>query len=531
MEASLLATCGQVGDLISPLLGPNGMDKLVSYADDREVISNDSAVILDTMCVPHPLVRMIIDAGETTKRAVGDGTTTTVLLASSLVKAGLALRATGLHPALVSADFMECLDASLGVLRRVSVNIDPHNRDSLIEVATTALSKLGEDHRRSLAEKSVDAVDFMWRQADGDFDVDLRAVRVDGRAGGTLADSFVLRGVILDTVRANDDMPLRSEKAKVALLGCSLLPKKPKYDVQIRLSSPDEICGLGSDSHRRKKEMADKIVASGATVVASTGRLDKEIGALLAKNGISAFQELPEYDLECLVKATGGRRVNVFDDLSSTELGSADVVEEVEVGGDKLTFFRCPDPRAANIMIRGMRGNEKESTWGAVADSLFAVRDAIRQKKVVPGGGASEMEVAVALKRRAATIPTALQLVMKSYAEAVESVAGALFVNSGLDQIDAVSTLRTVHGRPGNAWSGLDASKKGIVDVRESGIIHPLEVKEQAFISATEAAAAVLRISEVVQLPPKPKTIGEVRKEKLERHGGRFKFVEHGSRA
>lgn len=525
VEDSTLLLCSQVGDVVSPMFGPRGQSKLVGYTNGDNRVMNDATMILDLMCFPHPVVKMIADAGATSKRLSGDGTTTTVLLASALIAEGMKLRQKGLAPTLVASHYHECLTRSLSALRENSMAVDGDARERRIEVAMTALSKIDPSDRRRVAEVVVGAVEAM-KQASTDGHIDLRPIRLERRPGASLADSFMVKGTIIDTVRSDEHMPEQVKDAKVALLSCALGPKKLKTKYEVRTESFEEMASFTKRAYDEKKGIAQKLTESGATVVVTKGVIDKYVQALLAKSGVFAVQEVDDWDLECLMKATGARVAPRIDLLSPADLGTAEVVEEVEVNGDPLTIFRCEKGRAASILVRGANQTAVEAAIGSITDALFAVRDVIRQGRLVAGGGAAEMQVVTGLRIGSRTIDSSLQPAMQSYANAVESVVRALCANSSLDLIDSVSALRMLHLGEQNPWLGFEAETRSVVDTRVAGILHPLEVLESAFISATEAACAVLRISHILQCPPKAPSVGEMRADKLARYGSNVKVEE-----
>ena len=525
VEDSTLLLCSQVGDIISPMFGPRGQAKLVGYVNGESRVMNDATMILDLMCFPHPVVKMIADAGATSKKLAGDGTTTTVLLASALIAEGMKLRQRGLAPTLVASHYHDCLARTLATLRENSMVIDGDVKERRIEVAMTALSKIDPSDRRRAAEVVVEAVEAM-KEASSDGHIDLRPIRLEKRPGASLSDSFMVKGTIIDTVRTDENMPGRVKGARVALLTCPLVPKKLKTKYEVRTTSFDDMASFTKRAYDEKKELARTLTEGGATVVVTKGMIDKYVQALLAKAGVFAIQEVDDWDLECLMKATGARIVPRVDLFTPADLGTADLVEEVEINGDPLTIFRCEEGKAASILVRGANQTAVESAIGSMTDALFAVRDVFRQGKVVGGGGAAEMQVVTALRRESRTIESSLQSAMQSYANAVESVVRALCANSSLDLIDSVSALRLLHLGEENPWLGFDAELKSVVDTRVAGILHPLEVLESAFVSATEAACAVLRISHILQCPPKAPNVGEMRAKKLAHYGSNVKLEE-----
>lgn len=525
VEASVLDSCVMVGEVVASLFGPRGAYKIMQSEDGSDRLTDDPAVILDAMCVPHPIVKMIAEAGDATKREVGDGTTTSVLLASALVKAGMELAMLGIPPAVVAAQYAVCLKESLKTLRQRAQTLGPQEEETLLKVASTALGKVDATHRRDLARIVVDAVRTMG-QVDPHGTIDLRAVKLEKRPGGSLADSYMLRGTAIAQERARIDMPAETRNAKVALLKGSLELPKPEVKSEVEIASPASLNRLTSEVDALKAKLVDRIAGTGANVIVIQGMSDKPIEFLLAGRGITLIKEVGEYDLECLAKATAAQVCGSVGELSPEALGTADRVREVRVGDDRMTFFENRDAKSVTILVRGGYEGAVETAFAALGDGLFAVRDALRTREVVGGGGAAEMEVAARLKKLDLA-EGKLELVTEAYANAIESVVTALFMNSGLDRIDALTNLQRVHGQ-GHAWAGLDADSGTIRDVREKGILHPLEVKEQAFISATEAAASVLRIGHIIRRAPKKPSVGEVRMTEASAEGGGFQFEKSG---
>lgn len=525
VEDSTLLLCSQVGDMISPMFGPRGQSKLVGYTNGLNEVMNDATMILEMMCFPHPVIKMIADAGATTKRLAGDGTTTTVLLGSALITEGMKLRQKGLAPTLVASHYHECLARSLATLRANALQLDGDMHEERVEVAMTALSKIGPTDRRRVAEVVVSAVEAM-KAVSVDGHIDLRPIRLEKRPGGSLSDSFMVKGTIIDTVRTDDDMPRKVKDAKVALLNGALIPKKLKTNYKVRTDSFEDMASFTRQAYEEKRKISQILVEAGATVVVTKGMIDKYVQALLAKAGVFAIQEVDDWDLECLMKATGASVVPRIDLFTATDLGTADLVEEVEINGDPLTIFRCEKGKASSMLVRGANQTAVELAIGSITDALFAVRDVVRNPRIVGGGGAAEMQVVTALRRESRTTEGTLQITMQSYANAVESVVRALCANSSLDLIDSVSALRLLHLGEDNPWLGFEAETRSVADTRRAGIVHPLEVLESAFISATEAASAVLRISHIIQCAPKKPTVGEMRTNKLLRYGSTVKLEE-----
>jgi len=330
------------------------------------------------------------------------------------------------------------------------------------------------------------------------YKIDLDDITVEKKPGESLSETRLIEGLVLDKEVVHSGMPKRLEKAKIALLVSALEIKKAEFDTKINIELPEQIQSFLREEENMLKAMVEKIVASGANVVVCQKGVDDMVQHFLARKGVLAVQRAKESDIKKLAKATSGKPVTNLDELTGSDLGYAELVEERKIGDDKMTFIEgCKNPRSVAILIRGADKRFLDEAERSVHDALCVVRDVVQEPKIVAGGGGPEMEVARALRGYAETLPGREQLAVHSFGEAMEIVPLTLGENAGLDPIDLLLELRTRHEK-GEKWAGVDVFEGKIKDMRKLEVYEPLAVKKQTIKSATEAATMILRIDDVI---------------------------------
>jgi archaeal chaperonin len=328
--------------------------------------------------------------------------------------------------------------------------------------------------------------------------VDLDDIKVEKKAGGSLADTKLIKGIVLDKEVVHGGMPKRVEKAKIALVNSALEIEKTEFDAKININSPDQMNMFLEEENRMLKNMVDKLVAAGANVVICQKGIDDIAQHYLAKAGILTVRRVKESDMTKLARATGARIVNNLDDLSNKDLGSADLVEERKVETDKWVFIEgCKHPKAVTVLIRGGSQRVIDEAERSVHDALMVTKDVIEKPAIVAGGGAPESYIAGKVRDWANTLSGREQLAAEKFAESMEIVPLTLAENAGMDPIDTITELRARQGK-GSKWTGVDVKSAKVADVSKLDIVEPLSVKEQIVKSATEAASMILRIDDVI---------------------------------
>lgn len=495
-----------VADLVKSSLGPRGLDKMLVDSLGDVTITNDGATILKEIDVQHPAAKMIVEISKTVDNEVGDGTTSSVVFAGALLAAAEDLLKKDVHSSTIVEGFQEAAEKTLEVYGQVSEKISPGDRAELLKVAKTSMeSKLISEDSEELAGVVVDAVLSVAAKAkDGSTTVDLDNIKVEKKAGGSIHDTQIVKGIVLDKEIVHSGMPSKIENAKIALVDTALEIEKTEMSSEIRITDPAQMQMFLEEENRMLKEMIEKIKQAGATVVICQKGIDDIAQHYLTKHGMMAVRRVKESDMTKLAKASGGRVISNIDDLSSGDLGAADVVQQKKVESDKWVFIEgCKDARSVSLLIRGGSQRVVDEVDRSIHDALMVTKDVIEKPAIVAGGGAPEAYAAAQLKTWADSFDGREQLAVKKFAEALESIPLTISENAGMDPIDTMATLRARQGQ-GNKWTGIDARNTEIADMLKKSIVEPVAVKEQIIKSATEAACMILRIDDVIAVSGPP---------------------------
>ncbi|MCW3977866.1 MAG: thermosome subunit beta [Candidatus Bathyarchaeota archaeon] len=499
-----------IAEAVKSSLGPKGMDKMMVDSFGDVIITSDGRTILDKMDIEHPAAKMMVEVAKTQDAEVGDGTTTSVILAGELLGKAEDLINKGVHPTVIVEGYIKAADKALKTLENIAISVKPEDKAFLKKVAATSMaSKLVSANKEQLADIAVGAILSVAQKAGESYLVDLDDIMIEKKPGESLTETRLIEGLVLDKEVVHSGMPKRVEKAQIALLESALEIKKTEFDAKINIDSPEQIESFLREEEDMLKAMVEKIVASGANVVICQKGIDDMVQHFLARKGVLAVQRVKESDMKKLGMATSGKPVTNLEGLSKSDLGYAELVEERKIGDDKMTFIEgCKNPRSVSILIRGSDKRFLDEAERSVHDALCVVRDVVQAPKIVAGGGAPEMEIARALRGYAETLPGREQLAVRSFGEAMEIVPLTLGENAGLDPVDLLLELRTRHEK-GEKWAGVDVFEGKIKDMRELEVYEPLAVKKQTIKSANEAATMILRIDDVIssgkmKAPPMP---------------------------
>ncbi len=488
-----------IAEIVKSSLGPRGMDKMLVDSLGDVTITNDGATILKEIDVQHPAAKMLVEVAKTTDNEVGDGTTSAVVLAGALLEKAEDLISKDVHPTIIVDGFRSASDKALSILDKISEKIAPDNRAWLVKIADTSMqTKLVSDESKHFAEMVVDALLNVAEKTPAGYKVDIDHVKVEKKSGGSLTDTKLVKGIVLDKEVVHAGMPKRIEKAKIALINSPLEIEKTEFSAEIRISDPTQIKQFLDEETSMLKRMVDSVTASGANVVVCQKGIDDVAQHFLAKAGVLVVRRVKESDLTKLSKATGGRIVTNLNELTSKDLGHADLVEERKVEEDKWVFVEgCKNPKAVTILIRGGSQRLVDEAERSIHDALMVTKDVLEKPAIVAGGGAPEEEIAHQLRAWSSKLAGREQLAAQKFADAIETIPISLAENAGLDPIDAQVELRSKHAE-GGQWFGVDASAGKVRDMYKVGVFEPAAVKEQIIKSATEAACMILRVDDVI---------------------------------
>ncbi|MEM1716750.1 MAG: thermosome subunit beta [Candidatus Bathyarchaeia archaeon] len=504
-----------IAETVKTSLGPRGMDKMLVDSLGDITITNDGKTILDEIEVEHPAAKMMVEVAKAQDKEVGDGTTSVVVLAGELLTKAEELLNKNIHPTVVIDGYRKAAEKALEVLDNMAIQVDPLDKSMLKKIAMTAMaSKLVSESKDYLAEIAVDAILHVAQKVGEKYKVDLDDILVQKKPGESIADTKLIKGIVLDKEVVHPGMPKRIEKAKIALLDCPLEIEKTEFDAKINIETPEQMEAFLREEENMLRDMVEKIAKVGANVVICQKGIDDMAQHFLARKGILAVRRAKKSDMEKLAKATGGRIVTNLDDLKPEDLGYAELVEERKIGEDKMVFIEgCKNPRSVAILIRGGSERIVDEAERSIHDALCVVRDVVQEPKILAGGGAPEIEVARAIRDFANSLSGREQLAAQAFADAVEIIPTALAENAGLDPIDIISELRAMHDK-GEKWAGVDIFSGKARNMAELDVYEPLVVKKQVIKSAVEAATMILKIDDVIaagktKVPKTPSKEGE----------------------
>jgi thermosome len=499
-QSNNIAAAKAVADAVRTTLGPKGMDKMLVDSLGDVVITNDGATILKEIDIEHPAAKMVVEVSKTQDNECGDGTTTAVVIAGELLKKAEELIESNVHATIVANGYRQAADEAKRVLTKMSINISAENEKLLREIAKTAMTGKSIGASEHLAQITVKAVMGIMEKEDRRSYADIDNIKVEKKYGGSISDTIMLNGIIVDKERVHPRMPQQVKLAKIALVSAPLEIKKTEVSAEIKIDDVSQLSKFLDEEERMLREMVTRVKNSGATVLFCQKGIDDLAQHFLAKEGIYAVRRISESDMKKLAKATGAKVISSLTELTKKELGFAKLVEEKKVAGDEMTFVSgCKNPKAVSILIRGGTEHVVDEVERSLHDALKVVAVTIEDGKVVAGGGATEIELAIHLKRFASTVGGREQLAIEAFAEAMEIIPRALAENAGLDGINTLIDLKKAHGgKSKNRNSGINVITGRVTDMAKLKVLEPLRVKTQAIESATEVATMILRIDDVI---------------------------------
>src|ERR687897_1923265 len=456
-----------ISEIVRTSLGPRGMDKMLVDSLGDVTITNDGATILKEIDVQHPAGKMMVEVSKSVDNEVGDGTTSSVVLAGALIEKAEDLINKDVHPSVIVDGYNAASEQALKLLQKIAVKANTSDKELLIKIARTSMdSKLVSEDSPILSEIVVNAARQIAEKIEGrdGLRVDLDNIKFEKKAGGAIRDTQLVKGIVLDKEVVHSGMPKRIERAKIALINSALEIKKTEMSAEIRISDPQQMQMFLEEENRMLMSMVDKIKDAGANVVLCQKGIDDIAQHYLAKSSIIAVRRIKESDMFKLTKATGARIINNLEDLSSKDLGAADLVEERKVETDKWVFIEgCKNPKAVTILVRGGSQRVVDEAERSLHDALSVTKDVLEKPAIVAGGGAPEAYVAGKLRDWVGTLSGREQLAAEKFAESLEVIPLTLGQNAGMDPIDVMTELRARQSK-GSKWTGIDVRNARIAD-------------------------------------------------------------------
>jgi archaeal chaperonin len=494
-----------VAELVKTSLGPRGMDKMLVNSIGDVTITNDGATILREIDVEHPAAKMMVEVAKSVDNEVGDGTTSSVVLAGALIEKAEELINKEVHATVIVDGYQEASEKALDILKQdIAIKSNAEDKELLNKIAFTSMaSKLVANDAQILSNIVVDAVLSIAEELKEDgankIKIDIDNIKVEKKAGASIHDTQLIHGIILDKEVVHGAMPKKIDGAKIALLNCPLEIEKTEMSAEIRINQPQQMQRFLDEENRMLRSMVDKIKSSGANVVLCQKGIDDLAQHHLTKEGIVAVRRIKESDMTKLSKATGAKIITNIDELSGSDLGSADLVEERKVETDKWVFVEgCKNPNALSILVRGGSQKIVDEAERSIHDAIMAVKDVVEYPYVVVGGGASEIAISQKIREWSGSLSSREQLAAEKFADAFESIPLVLAENAGMDIIDTQVQLRAKSSSTGKVRYGVDVLEGKVADLTSKNVYEPLLVKEQIIKSAVETASMILRIDNVI---------------------------------
>lgn len=500
-KANIIAA-KSIAETIRTSMGPKGMDKMVVGPDGDVLVTNDGATILEKMEVQHHIARLLVDLSKSQDSEIGDGTTGVVVMAGAMLEQAMVLIEKGIHPLRIAYGYEKACEASVRRVEEIArtVDIQADGQAALLKAATTALgSKVVSSRKEQLARISVDAVLAVADLARSDVNFDL--IKVEGKVGGKLEDTTLIQGIIVDKDFSHPQMPKVVKDAKMAILTCPFEPPKPKTKHKLDIRSAEDYKRLHEHEQQYFRDQIKFIKEAGANLVICQWGFDDEANHLLYQQKLPAVRWVGGVELELIAIATGGRIVPRFEELTEAKLGRAGCVREVTFGTTKdemLIIEECSNTRSVTILVRGGSQMAVDEAKRCLHDANCCVRNLIRDPRVVPGGGASEMAASLAVQAASDHEQSLEQYSMRAFAMALDSIPMALAENSGLSAIASMAAMKAKQHSDNNSWHGIDCMMTGQTDMWAQNVYESCASKTSQFRLATQVVKMILKIDDVI---------------------------------
>ena len=496
-----------VADLIKSSFGPRGFEKIFIDLLGEVTLSKNGSTILRKIDVEHPAAKVMIDASNSVDNEVGDGTISVVILAGSLVEKAVKLLDLGIPPTTIEIGYKKAAEYSLEIVRSIAKSSSYKNKDVMVKLAETCLRTKAISvfcEKKPIAELVTDAfctiTDFVNRT------VEIDDIKIEEKPGNT-SDIELVRGVVIDKTIDHSGMPRLIEKARILLINEELDNETTKTDAQITINSPEEMQAYILQENDDVMRKVQKIIDSGANVVISQRGISKSAQNYMSRAGIISLRRVKENDLHWLEKASGASTVSDLSNISEMHIGFAGKVYEKFVGDDKMVFVdECKNPKSVTILLRANSKRLLDEYHRTVLDAITVLKDFFINPSIVAGGGSTEMIIANEIRKRSLLVEGREQIVIQTFAEALEEIPSTLAKNAGMNVIDAIVQLRNKNYEHNNvsvhSWYGIDAIDRKVIEMYSHDIIEPLVVKEQVIKTASEVASLLIRVDEVVMRKP-----------------------------
>lgn len=494
-----------IANAVRTSLGPKGMDKMIQSADGSVTITNDGATIVKQMQVMHPAAKMLVELSKAQDVEAGDGTTTVVVIAGAFLEASSKLLAKGIHPTIISESFQKAATKSKEFLTKISIPLKLTDRQSLLQSASTSLnSKVVSQHSGLLAPLAVDAVMKVIDPLTA-VNVDLRDIRLLKKLGGTIDDTELIDGLVLDQKSSGfDGAPKKIEKARIGLIQFCISPPKTDMENNVVINDYTQMDRVLKEERAYILNIVKKIKAANCNVLLIQKSILRDaVNELalhfLAKMKIMVVKDIERDDIEFVCKTLDCKPIASLDHFTPENLGNAELVEEISTGQSKIVKFTgVANPgKTVSVLVRGINSLIVDEAERSIHDALCVIRCLVKERALIAGGGAPEIELSIRLAEYANTLTGMEQYCFRQFAESLEVVPYTLAENAGLNPIATVTELRNRHSK-GEYTAGINVRKGIITDILEENVVQPLLVSLSAITLASETVRSILKIDDII---------------------------------
>lgn len=495
-----LESAKAIGTVLKTSLGPKGMDKMIVSPDGEVIITNDGATIVEKMEIMHPIAHLMVELSQSQDNEIGDGTTGVVVLAGMLMEQAIILLEKGIHPLKIASGFEKAADMINEHLETIA-EAKSVSRELYLKVARTSLgSKVVSQHKNKLSEIAVDAIFSVadFERKDVNFDL----IKIVGRTGGSIGDTELIKGILIDKELSHPQMEKKITHAKIAIVTCPFEPPKPKTKYNLNITSAEDYKNLAIREQAYFVDMVKRVKESGADLVMCQWGFDDEANHLLLQNGLRAVRWVSGTDIELLALATGARIIPRFEELHPQKLGFAGLVEELNFGTTSNNMMVVKDLshlKAVSILVRGGSKTIVDEAHRAIHDALCVIRNLVREPRVIVGGGAAELSASIFIKQKADENPTVEQYALRAYGDALEQICVVLAENSGLDPIQSLSEARSRQIEEKTHVYGIACLEGNVDDMRRLEVFETLASKKHQIQIATQLVKMILKIDDLIE--------------------------------
>nr|MDO8113208.1 thermosome subunit beta [Candidatus Sigynarchaeota archaeon] len=497
-----VAAAMAIAEAVRSTLGPKGLDKLLVDGLGDLTITNDGATILKEIDVQHPTAKMMVEVAKTQDGEVGDGTTTSVILAGSILQNVSELIQSGVHPSIVASGVTKAKNKAIEIIDKIAYKLKDTEKDLMKKVISTSMnSKIIAFGKDRLSELVLEAMLTLKAAGVKNLNKNVNKVKIVKKEGGeAIHDTMLIKGIVLDKEIAHTQMPREAKNPRIALLNYPLEVKKGEWEAKISIEKPEQMMGFLDEEDNMIKKKVQKLLDVKANVILTSKSVDDTAVHFLKQAGVMVIKSISKSDMDLIAEATGGNQLNSLEEIAEKDLGTCEIIHEKSIGNTKYVYIEgCKNPKAMTLLIRGAGGKSLSETERGLHDALCVAAALLTDPAIVAGGGAVEIEIANQLNEYAKTFPGREQLVIQMVAKSLESIPITLVENAGLDAIQIVGDIRAAHKTKADVFKGYNLFTNKVEDMKVAGVLEPATLIKTAIKTAAEAATMIIRIDDVIK--------------------------------